>query len=104
MTPVYSTARGYRRHHYNRGRSYRRGRTWGFFTRSGSMLSGGTPPYFGAGQPAADSSRSWFGNETPVYLASPSPTTTTPSVTSSDTAALQAAPESGQLAIVVPRS
>ena len=102
-TPVYSVARGYRNRQYGRGRSYRR-RTWGFFTRSGSMLSGSTPQYLGSGQPAASGGGSLFGDDTPDYLAGPSPADTTQSVTPSDATEPQAAPQNGQLAIVVPRS
>jgi hypothetical protein len=104
MTPAYNAARGYGGRQYGRRRSYRR-RTWGGFTRSGSMLRGGTPQYVGAGQPAADGGGTLFGEETPVYLAGPSPATaTTQSATPSDATEPQAAPQSGQLAIVVPRS
>jgi hypothetical protein len=101
-TPVYSSARGYGRRQYGRGRSYRR-RT-GFFTRSGLMLRGSTPQYFGAGQPAASGGRSLLGGDTPDYLADPSPAAATQSVTPSDATEPQAAPQNGQLAIVVPRS
>ena len=104
MTPVYSTARGYGRRSYGQRRSYRR-RTWGgFLTRGGSMLRGNTPQYFGAAQPAAESGGAWFGDDTPDYLACPSPMTMPQSATSSDAMALQAEPQPGQLAIVVPRS
>jgi hypothetical protein len=102
-TPVYNDARGYGRRQYRRGRSYRR-RTWGVFTRTGSMLRGGTPQYLGAGQPAASGGGSLFGDDTPDYLACPSLATATQSVTPSDATTTQAAPQDGQLAIVVPRS
>jgi hypothetical protein len=103
MTPAYNAARGYRRHQYNGGRSYRR-RGWGFFTRSGSMLSGSTPQYFGAGQPVAEVGGSLLGGETPDYLANSSLATGAQSVTSGDATELRSEPQGGQMAIVVPRS
>jgi hypothetical protein len=68
------------------------------------MLGGNTPQYFGAAQPAAERGGAWFGDDTPVYLACPSPMTMPQSATSSGAMALQAEPQPGQLAIVVPRS
>src|SRR5215510_7891048 len=95
-TPVYNAAW--------RNRGYgSRGRTWGVVTGSGSMLGGNTPQYLGAGQPASEDSRSFFGNGTPVYRSAPS-TGTPPSVTPSAATAPQPAPQPGQVAIVVPRS
>jgi hypothetical protein len=101
-TPVYNEP-GYRRHQYGRGRSYRR-RTWGFFRLGGSMLRGSTPQYLGEGQPAPSGGGSLFGDDTPDYLAWQSPVAATQTVTPSDATEPQAAPQGGQLALVVPRS
>jgi hypothetical protein len=94
---------GYRRRQYGPSRSYRRG-TWGLLRPGGSMLRGGTPQYFGSGQPAPTGGGSLFGDDTPDYLTCPSPAAETQSAAPSDATEPQPAPQDGQLAIVVPRS
>ncbi len=103
-TPVYNPGGGYHgRGGYGHRGGYGSGRRWGVLMGNGSMLGGNTPPYLGAGQPAAEGAGWFSGNSTPVYLAVPS-TGTTPSVTPSAVTAQLPAPQPGQVAIVVPRS